>query len=917
MKCTWIHVTVVVLVGILFLHGCNRDTGDDSNPLAADALADSAGRTSLMFRFLPPSGTGESPAQASIRAQGITPPTVDITLRLVNSGLVASPVTILTRTVTATASGTGYSANASFSELPLKTVIGDVTINGGTLFGATRFRGAMDLASGPANVLDLAASGTRALPDLKARVLDLLIADAAAFASFTGLLVAQIDASFAQQGIASGSSVDQAFTALTGKPVARVPALISRSPGVGETSVATSTSVVAVFDTAIASSSLSSTTFSVAAGGTAVSGTLAVSSGSQTVTFTPGSPLVCATPFTVTISRDLMGVGGATLAADITWSFTTAVAPVVGGSAQELIISEISTSIGFTNDSRWIEIYNNSNAAIDLAGYSLKTKAFNTSNTSVPDMTFQLPSLTIASGAYAVVRVKAFSSYLDGPRLVHLAGPAGEWPYWWTDGYVDLIRKSDGLTVDFVSFGNNTTTSGLASAWTGGNSAALPSVRGKSIVRSRTLADTNTSADWTLHSWPTPGGPNDVANPDDTDADLDGIPDGCETVGTTFGGLPLAAWGAQAGRKDVFIHIDHMASTSLGIVPKSEALDKVVAAFSAKGWAVHFDVGTLIEKYNLDGRSHEVPLATYMWLGTQAGSADIYQYKAQYLDLSKQQIFHYCVFANRQNGSTSTGRGERPGNDFIITLGGVNFTNNSGGYFTQADLGNYLINEQASTLMHEFGHNLGLQHGGNDDRNYKPNYLSNMNYLYSSYGLPTVSDSRAGDRYYFRKWVESGFSLSNPWFLAYIKQPDGSYGSKAMHNHPYSSDFILDFSSGQGSPLSEANLVESAGFGRSGSAGIDWDGDGTANQTLTNYDINPADTESGSNSSSDSLADSNDWGAVAIYFATRDNIFFSRRSGVNTSRRFSFQGDDREPVEDCRRLALHGNNPPCCHSDAH
>jgi hypothetical protein len=40
--------------------------------------------------------------------------------------------------------------------------------------------------------------------------------------------------------------------------------------------------------------------------------------------------------------------------------------------------------------------------------------------------------------------------------------------------------------------------------------------------------------------------------------------------------------------------------------------------------------------------------------------------------------------------------------------------------------------------MHEFGHNLNLQHGGGDGTNWKPNYLSVMNYRYQISGvLPT------------------------------------------------------------------------------------------------------------------------------------------------------------------------------------
>jgi len=37
---------------------------------------------------------------------------------------------------------------------------------------------------------------------------------------------------------------------------------------------------------------------------------------------------------------------------------------------------------------------------------------------------------------------------------------------------------------------------------------------------------------------------------------------------------------------------------------------------------------------------------------------------------------------------------------------------------------------EAATVMHEFGHNLGLRHGGSDEINCKPNYFSVMNYNY-------------------------------------------------------------------------------------------------------------------------------------------------------------------------------------------
>ena len=60
--------------------------------------------------------------------------------------------------------------------------------------------------------------------------------------------------------------------------------------------------------------------------------------------------------------------------------------------------------------------------------------------------------------------------------------------------------------------------------------------------------------------------------------------------------------------------------------------------------------------------------------------------------------------------------------DFIVSLGGWAVP---GG--TQ--------DQQAGTFMHELGHNLALFHGGFENRNRKPNYLSVMSYACQMGGL--------------------------------------------------------------------------------------------------------------------------------------------------------------------------------------
>jgi PKD repeat protein len=52
--------------------------------------------------------------------------------------------------------------------------------------------------------------------------------------------------------------------------------------------------------------------------------------------------------------------------------------------------------------------------------------------------------------------------------------------------------------------------------------------------------------------------------------------------------------------------------------------------------------------------------------------------------------------------------------------------------------------QQAGTLMHELGHNLNLLHGGDEDVNRKPNYISVMNYSFQTRGIPPTDPDGAG-----------------------------------------------------------------------------------------------------------------------------------------------------------------------------
>jgi hypothetical protein len=168
----------------------------------------------------------------------------------------------------------------------------------------------------------------------------------------------------------------------------------------------------------------------------------------------------------------------------------------------------------------------------------------------------------------------------------------------------------------------------------------------------------------------------------------------------------------------------------------------------------------------------------------------IFDLKANYFDPKKHSAYHYMIFSHYSGCDTSehctfserpdqclippvflplnvslpvvgqTGYSEINGNNFIVSLG--NFFNDGeallgfappisapGG----APLGQFSM---GGTFMHELGHNLGLHHGGGvsltnspdfcvggpsscDELNWKPNYLSVMNYLWQANGIERAS----------------------------------------------------------------------------------------------------------------------------------------------------------------------------------
>jgi hypothetical protein len=218
------------------------------------------------------------------------------------------------------------------------------------------------------------------------------------------------------------------------------------------------------------------------------------------------------------------------------------------------------------------------------------------------------------------------------------------------------------------------------------------------------------------------------------------------------------------------------------------------------------------------------------------------------MDLARKQIFHYVIFANSQqaDGSLgSSGLAELNGNDFLVTLGNLGLSSSP----TSEE--NLLINFQASVLMHELGHNLGLRHGGDIDENYKPNYFSIMNYLYALAGLPQIGNNE-GDRFYLEWYAPS-------WWAELPNIVDSPFGAPA--------NFRMDYSDGSGMDINENINDENLGLRRAGSVWVDFDNSTTVG--TIDIDINDDGGDGSINSGDDSttvLSDYDDWSNLNFFF---------------------------------------------------
>ncbi len=189
---------------------------------------------------------------------------------------------------------------------------------------------------------------------------------------------------------------------------------------------------------------------------------------------------------------------------------------------------------------------------------------------------------------------------------------------------------------------------------------------------------------------------------------------------------------ATTADADTFrIEIDYMVADGHSHEPNATVIGAVQQMFACQGHTLIIDVSDAITHHDVLRRDPEDCASS---LFDYSGSADSFgAIKAAFADHSSDDGWHYCIFAHQYEDSecvttSSSGLGQLPGWNFIVTLGA--WSGQTGTAF-----------DQAATLAHEFGHNLGLTHCGVGDcsgiGNYTPILPSTMSYRYQVAGVRT------------------------------------------------------------------------------------------------------------------------------------------------------------------------------------
>lgn len=213
------------------------------------------------------------------------------------------------------------------------------------------------------------------------------------------------------------------------------------------------------------------------------------------------------------------------------------------------------------------------------------------------------------------------------------------------------------------------------------------------------------------------------------DADCDGISDSWEADSVAFPG-------ANPNHKDIYLEIDYMTYHQPDAV---NVITPIVNAFNAvpnlylsnpdglPGINLHVWVSNeLVAPF-----THQNVINLWTDFDT-IKNANFGNGLSAAVKVKRLNVWHYGVFIHTYEDTSTTGSDvtfsgkARNPHDFVVSLGDP-------GWAPDPVTGHVSVgstDQKQGTMMHEIGHNLGLRHGGGDDINCKPNYLSVMNYAF-------------------------------------------------------------------------------------------------------------------------------------------------------------------------------------------
>lgn len=297
------------------------------------------------------------------------------------------------------------------------------------------------------------------------------------------------------------------------------------------------------------------------------------------------------------------------------------------------------------------------------------------------------------------------------------------------------------------------------------------------------------------------------------DSDGDGLTDVQETQGFNNGNglVDLKALGTDPYRKDVLLELDVMQNVVVPVPTTQDAQGTLDVARSV------FADAPVLSPYGPRGirlyidATGRLAHSDFISLWPMPGIADLPALRRDNFTKARRGAFHYAVWAgghpSNWSGHSNVDFTKGYGDSFFVSLGA-------------ADPKFQTVRAQAETLVHELGHNLGQRHGGVDDYQYSPVYLSDMAYtwqLRTSLGADFWKKATTCSAFYY-----------------------GIDRDELAPAAPPVERIVIDYSQGMGSELTFGSGALDERRGVCGRA-FDWDGDDTISVTPVNarpYDPN-------------------------------------------------------------------------------